>query len=159
MPIPIVQNDGRWSFDTKAGRQEILFRRIGRNELDAIEVCRGYVEAQHEYASERHDGATVNQYAQRIISTPGKQDGLAWQTADGTWEGPVGEEIARAIAEGYTDKLRAVPRLLLQDPEGPGSGSPAGRDGLRGQGRDDRRLRAGRRARGLPRDRASRPSS
>jgi len=104
MPVPLVQKSGRWSFDSKAGRQEILFRRIGRNELDAIEVCRGYVEAQNEYASERHDGATINQYAQKIVSSPGKQDGLAWKSADGTWEGPVGEGIARVIAEGYSTK-------------------------------------------------------
>lgn len=105
MPIPIVEKKGRWSFDSKKGREEVLSRRIGRNELDAIEVCRGYVEAQVEYSLTRHDAATVNQYAQRIISTPGKHDGLAWQAADGTWEGPVGEGIARVIAEGYTDKF------------------------------------------------------
>jgi hypothetical protein len=104
-PIPVVQKNGRWMFDTKAGRREILFRRIGRNELDAIEVCHGYVEAQHEYALTKHDGATVNQYAQKIVSSPGKQDGLAWQGSDGSWQGPVGESIARVIAEGYTDKL------------------------------------------------------
>ena len=84
LPIPIVKRDGRWFFDTKAGRQEILYRRIGSNELDAIEICRGYVEAQHEYASEKHDGSKVNQYAQRIISTPGKQDGLVWRNPDRT---------------------------------------------------------------------------
>jgi hypothetical protein len=104
MPIPLAQKGGRWSFDSKAGRQEVLFRRIGDNELVAIDICRGYVEAQNEYASERHDGAKINQYAQRIVSTPGKQDGLAWKTADGTWAGPVGEGIARVIAEGYTTK-------------------------------------------------------
>ena len=91
MPIPIVKKGSTWRFDTVAGRQEMLLRRIGRNELDAIQVCRGYVEAQHEYASQKRDGARVNQYAQKIISTPGKQDGLAWQNADGTWGGPVGE--------------------------------------------------------------------
>ncbi len=106
LPIPIVQKGSTWQFDSKAGRQEILYRRIGGNELDAIEVCRGYVEAQHEYASEKHDGAIVNQYAQRIISTPGKQDGLAWRAADGTWQGPVGEAIAKVIAEGYSDKAQ-----------------------------------------------------
>ena len=106
MPIPLVQKNGRWLFDTKAGRQEILYRRIGENELDAITICRGYVEAQFDYASERHDGALVNQYAQRVISTPGKQDGLAWQAADGSWEGPVGEEIAKFIEEGYTDRSK-----------------------------------------------------
>jgi len=99
-PIPLVKRNGWWYFDTKAGSKEILFRRIGENELDAIEICRGYVEAQQQYALERHDG--VNQYAQRIISTPSTQDGLAWQTAEGTWAGPVGENIAKALAEGYT---------------------------------------------------------
>jgi len=104
VPIPIVKNNGKWSFDTKVGREEILNRRIGANELDAIAVCRGYVEAQHQYAEEKHDDAKVNQYAQRVISTPGKHDGLAWQNPDGTWGGPVGEGIARAIERGYTEK-------------------------------------------------------
>jgi hypothetical protein len=109
LPIPIVKKDGKWSFDTKAGREEILNRRIGANELDAITICRGYVEAQHEYAADKHDGAIVNQYAQRIISTPGKQDGLAWKNADGTWEGPVGEGIARALEQGYSEKNKPQP--------------------------------------------------
>ena len=104
VPIPIVKNKGKWSFDTKVGREEILNRRIGANELDAIAICRGYVEAQHEYAQEKHDDAKVNQFAQRIISTPGKHDGLAWQNPDGTWGGPVGEAVARAIERGYTEK-------------------------------------------------------
>ncbi|HEX5041393.1 MAG TPA: DUF2950 family protein, partial [Candidatus Polarisedimenticolaceae bacterium] len=85
LPIPLVKQGGQWRFDSKAGRQEILYRRIGQNELDAIDVCRGYVEAQEEYASEKHDGATINQYAQRVVSTPGKHDGLAWQNPDGSW--------------------------------------------------------------------------
>jgi hypothetical protein len=104
LPIPIVEKGGKWRFDTKAGRQELLYRRIGGNELDAIEVCQGYVEAQHDYASEKRDGAAVNQYAQRVVSTPGRQDGLAWKAEDGTWQGPVGEGIARVIAEGYSDR-------------------------------------------------------
>jgi len=102
VPIPLVKQHGKWAFDTKAGRQEILNRRIGANELDAIEICRGYVDAQHEYALEKHDDSKVNQYAQRIISTPGKHDGLAWKNDDGTWGGPVGEGIARAIEQGYS---------------------------------------------------------
>jgi len=102
--IPIVRRGDKWSFDGAAGKEEILRRRIGRNELDAIEVCRGFVEAQHAYALERHDGMRVNQYAQRVVSTKGKQDGLAWQDPDGTWRGPVGEAIARFIAEGYSDR-------------------------------------------------------
>jgi Protein of unknown function (DUF2950) len=103
-PIPIVKHKGKWSFDTKAGRQEILNRRVGANELDAIAICRGYGEAQHEYAQEKHDDSKVNQYAQRIISTPGKQDGLAWQNPDGTWAGPVGENVAKALEQGYTQQ-------------------------------------------------------
>ncbi len=102
LPIPIVKRKGKWSFDTKVGREEILNRRIGANELNAIAICRGFVEAQHEYAMEKHDGSKVNQYAQRVLSTPGKHDGLAWQNPDGTWGGPVGEEVAKALAEGYS---------------------------------------------------------
>jgi len=101
LPIPIVKQKGKWFFDTKVGREEILNRRVGENELNAIEICRGFVDAQHEYAMERHDGSKVNQYAQHILSTPGKHDGLAWQNPDGTWGGPVGEEVAEALQEGY----------------------------------------------------------
>src|SRR4026208_2174795 len=79
VPIPIVKQKGKWFFDTKVGREEILNRRIGANELDAIAICRGFVEAQKEYALQKHDDAKVNQYAQRVISTPGKHDGLARQ--------------------------------------------------------------------------------
>ena len=102
LPIPLVKRNGKWSFDTKVGREEILNRRIGANELNAIAICRGFVEAQHEYAMEKHDGSKVNQYAQRVLSTPGKHDGLAWQNPDGTWGGPVGEEVAKALEEGYS---------------------------------------------------------
>jgi hypothetical protein len=102
LPIPIVKQKGKWFFDTKVGREEILNRRVGANELNAIQICRGFVEAQHEYAQEKHDDSKVNQYAQRIVSTPGKHDGLAWQNADGTWAGPVGEEVAKALEQGYT---------------------------------------------------------
>lgn len=102
LPIPIVKRKGKWSFDTKVGREEILNRRIGANELDAITICRGFVEAQNEYAQEKHDDAKVNQYAQRVISTPGKHDGLAWKNANGTWGGPIGEEVAKALEQGYS---------------------------------------------------------
>jgi hypothetical protein len=107
-PIPIMKRGQRWSFDAKAGRHELVNRRIGANELDAIAICRGYVEAQHEYALEKREANEVNQYAQRIISTPGKRDGLAWKLPDGTWGGPVGEKIASAIEQGY-DVSRADP--------------------------------------------------
>jgi hypothetical protein len=103
-PIPLVKERGKWVFATNLGRQEILNRRIGANELNTIAVCRGFVEAQSEYAAEKHDDSKVNQYAQNIISTPGKHDGLAWQNADGTWDGPVGPEVAKALQEGYSAK-------------------------------------------------------
>ena len=103
-PVPIVKTGTAWSFDSKAGLNEILVRRVGRNELDAIEILRGFVEAQDEYADEKHGDSHVNQYAQKIISTPGKQDGLAWQNADGTWDGPIGENVARAIDRGFSGR-------------------------------------------------------
>jgi len=105
-PVPLAKRGGKWSFDAPAGREELLRRRIGGNELDAIAVCRGYVEAQYDYALRRREGYNVNEYAQRIISTPGKRDGLAWRNPDGTWGGPVGEHIAHAIEEGYTSKAQ-----------------------------------------------------
>jgi hypothetical protein len=126
LPIPIVRKGGRWYFDSEAGRREILYRTIGGNELDAIQICRGYVEAQHEYALVKHEGASVNQYAQRIISSPGKQDGLAWQNADGTWGGPVGENVARAIEQGYSDKPVPYHGYLFKVLKGQGPAAPLG---------------------------------
>jgi hypothetical protein len=126
MPFPIVQQGGRWHFDAAAGIDEILRRRIGQDELDAITVCQGFVEAEREYASVRHDGSLVNQYAQRIISTPGKQDGLAWQAADGTWEGPVGESIASFITEGYSDKSQPFHGYYYKVLKGQGPAAPLG---------------------------------
>lgn len=104
LPIPLVKRNGKWSFDTKEGRREVPNRRIGANELNAITVCRGFVEAQQDYAAEKHDDSKVNQYAQKVISTPGKHDGLAWQNEDGSWDGPVGPEVAKALQEGYSGK-------------------------------------------------------
>jgi Protein of unknown function (DUF2950) len=101
-PVPLVKTGTTWSFDSKAGLNEILLRRIGRNELDTIELLRGFNEAQDEYAETRHAGQQVNQYAQKVISTPGTQDGLAWRNPDGTWDGPIGENVARAIERGYS---------------------------------------------------------
>jgi len=100
-PVPINERMGRWSFNTAAGRREILVRRIGRNELDAIEVCHGYVEAQHEFALTKKAAGLPNQYAQKIVSMDGDQNALAWKNADGSWDGPIGEKIASAIAKGY----------------------------------------------------------
>jgi hypothetical protein len=101
-PVPLVKRGEKWSFDAKSGRQELLYRRIGANELDAIGICLGYVEAQNDYAYQTREGYDVNQYAQQIVSTPGKQDGLAWQNPDGTWGGPLGEKVALAIEQGYS---------------------------------------------------------
>jgi len=127
MPIPMVRRKGKWLFDSKAGRKEILYRRIGSNELDAIEACRTYVDAQHEYALEKHDGSSLNQYAQKIISTEGKQDGLAWRNADGTLGGPLGEELARSLAEGYSKKGDPVHGYYFKILKGQGSAAPLGR--------------------------------
>ena len=102
MPVPLVQTNGKWHFDAKQGRNEILYRRIGANELDAIQICRGFVEAQKEYSSQIHDNSGINEYAQKIISSPGKHDGLYWQNPDGSSGGPIGEAVARAISEGYS---------------------------------------------------------
>jgi Protein of unknown function (DUF2950) len=125
LPIPLVRKGGKWYFDTQAGREEIIYRRIGTNELDAIQLCRGYVEAQKEYALEKHDGE-VNQYAQRIISTPGKQDGLAWQNPDGSWGGPVGEGIAKAISQGYSDRSQPYHGYYFKILKGQGPDTPLG---------------------------------
>lgn len=126
LPIPIVKRSGKWYFDTKAGREVILLRRIGANELDALDICRGFVDAQHEYAMEKHDDAKVNQYAQKIISTPGKKDGLAWQNADGTWGGPLGETIAQALAEGYSDKAKPYHGYFFKVLKAQGPDAPMG---------------------------------
>ncbi len=104
LPIPIVKVNGEWHFDVEQGKQEILARRIGSNELDAIEVCRGYVEAQNDYAEKDRTGSGVLHYAQKIISSPGEQDGLYWSSAGGQDESPIGAIVARAFAEGYTKK-------------------------------------------------------
>jgi hypothetical protein len=101
MPIPIVRVGGRWYFDTARGKQEILNRRIGSNELDAIGVCRGYVEAQNNYAENNQTDDGVPYYAQKIISSPGKHDGLYWAGEDSS---PMEKIIATAFAEGYTQR-------------------------------------------------------
>jgi hypothetical protein len=126
LPVLIVKKAGKWSFDVQTGRQEILYRRIGDNELNAIRICRGFVEAQHEYALEKHDGSEVNQYAQRIVSTPGKQDGLAWRNSDGTWGGPVGEGIARIIEQGYTSRSEPFHGYFFKVLKGQGPAAPLG---------------------------------
>ncbi len=104
-PIPIVQNDGKWLFDTKAGLEEALNRKIGENELSAIVTCRAYAVAQWEYYTEGDwDHDSVAEYAQRLYSTPGKHDGLYWETSEDDKPSPLGKLVAAARAEGYGPK-------------------------------------------------------
>jgi hypothetical protein len=104
-PIPLKkQSDGKWAFDTAAGREEILNRRIGRNELAVIGICRAVAQAETEYHSQTHDGAITKQYALKFISDPGKHNGLYWQSAEGQPQSPLGQMAAYATSEGYTVK-------------------------------------------------------
>jgi len=104
-PIPLKKNaDGQWFFDTAAGKEEILNRRIGRNELAIIDVCRAVAAAQAQYFSQLHDGATRKQYALKFISDPGKQNGLYWQSLPRQPDSPLGPLVAFATAEGYSAK-------------------------------------------------------
>jgi hypothetical protein len=126
LPVPLVKQGDKWQFDSKAGRTEILDRRIGANELDAITICRGYTEAQKEYASEVHDNSGINQYALRIISSPGKQDGLSWKNTDGSQGGPIGEAVAEALEEGYTSKSGPYHGYYFKILKGQGPAAPMG---------------------------------
>lgn len=126
-PIPLVRRRESWHFDTAAGREEILFRRIGRNELAAIQVCLAYVDAQDEYA-QRNTGAGLPTYAQRIVSSPGKKDGLYWPMEEQGGEvSPLGQMVANATAEGYRRGAGRTPFhgyyykiLMRQGPTAPG---------------------------------------
>jgi hypothetical protein len=100
-PIPLVRKGSAWYFDTAAGKQEILYRRIGRNELAAIQVCHELVDAEKEYYAEPHDGDSGKQYAQKFFSDPNKHNGLYWQPGSGEAESPVGPLLASAAAEGH----------------------------------------------------------
>jgi len=124
-PIPLVRKDGTWRFDTAAGRAEILYRRIGRNELNAIETALAYVDAQQEYAEQGVAGNGV--YAQRVVSRPGTKDGLYWPAQSGADESPLGELAASAAAEGYRAGQQRAPYhgyyykvLTRQGPNAPG---------------------------------------
>ncbi len=103
-PIPILKKGGIWFFDTQAGKEEILNRRIGRNELSTIQVCLAYVDAQREYARRGREGGGLREYAQKFISEKGKKDGLYWETKEGEEESPIGPFVSRAVKEGYTKK-------------------------------------------------------
>jgi len=102
LPIPVVRRNGRWFFDGAAGAEEIVYRRIGRNELGAIDVCLGIVAAQEEYASEGRDGQPAGLYAQKVLSDPGRHNGLYWSVAPGESPSPAGPLLAKASAESYT---------------------------------------------------------
>jgi len=125
-PVPIARTGDKWFFDANAGRQELLYRRIGHNELDAINVCYTYADAQEEYAFRKRNGYEVHQYAQRIISAPGKQDGLAWQSSDGSWEGPLAENVAQAIEQGYTSSAEPYHGYFFKILSGQGPDAPLG---------------------------------
>ncbi|MGA2345589.1 MAG: DUF2950 domain-containing protein [Candidatus Sulfotelmatobacter sp.] len=103
-PIPLMEKGGAWFFDTEAGKREILYRRVGRNELSAIRVCQELVAAQKEFRSTRGD-----QYASKILSDPGQHNGLYWKAADGEPESPIGPLVAAAVAEGYAKTQDGAP--------------------------------------------------
>lgn len=105
MPIPLVKSPAGWRFDTPQGKKEILARRIGRNELSAIQVCLAIVDAAHEYAALDVDGDSIPEYASRFVSRPGKHDGLYWPTKSDEPLSPLGPLLAAATSEGYTNSV------------------------------------------------------
>jgi len=128
-PIPLMHTSGGWYFDTAAGKKEILYRRIGKNELNAIQVCHELVDAQKEYNGQTHDGGSANQYAQKFFSDPDKHNGLYWTAASGETQSPIGPLVASAEAEGYTRNTDHQPQpfegyyfrvLNAQGPNAPG---------------------------------------
>jgi Protein of unknown function (DUF2950) len=108
-PIPLVHKGGLWYFDTAVGKQQILYRRIGKNEMAVIQVCHELVDAQKEYYGQPHDGDSGSQYAQKLSSDPGKHNGLYWQASAGEGESPIGPLMASAAAEGYPADLQPQP--------------------------------------------------
>ena len=140
-PFPSSRNDGKWYFDTKAGREEVLFRRIGENELDAITICRGFVEAQNEYAQ-----TGPRQFRRESIRAEDYQH--AWKTG---WAGlaklptavgevPIGEGVANALEEGYVDKTKPFHGYYFKILKGQGPNATSGQARLRDRGSDDRRV-------------------
>ena len=129
-PIPLKKNDsGQWFFDTAAGREEILRRRIGRNELSVIDVCGALADAQADYYSRRHDDGSTKQFALKFISDPGKQNGLYWDSQDGQPKSPLGPLLAYATAEGYSvkpDAHQPFHGYYFRMLKGQGSNAPGG---------------------------------
>ena len=123
MPIPLVNKGNSWYFDTDAGKKEILYRRIGRNEISAIRVCQELVAAEKEYYSAHH-----NEYAQKIFSDDGQHNGLYWKAAGANRQSPIGPLVASAVADGYAeiegDSPDSLSRLLLPHPYPSGHKTP-----------------------------------
>jgi hypothetical protein len=128
-PIPLVHKGGSWYFDTSAGKQEILYRRVGRNEMAVIQVCHELVDAEKEYYAQSHDGDAGKEYAPKLLSAPHKHDGLYWEVGSGEPESPIGPLLASAAAEGYTQEADQGPQpfqgyffriLTKQDGKAPG---------------------------------------
>ena len=142
MPIPIVKRDGKWAFDGEAGIDELIYRRVGANELGAIDTCRGLVAAQIEYASEGRDGDPPGIYALKLLSDEGLHNGLFWPTAEGEPPSPAGPFVAGAAGEGYRRGAGATEpyhgyyyRLLYaQGPNANGGAREYFKDGLLTEG-------------------------
>ena len=109
LPIPLAHKGDQWYWDGQAGKEEILYRRIGHNELAAINVCKGIVSAQRDYAASAHDGKPAGSYAVRLVSQPGKQNGLYWEAKEGEPESPAGPMLAQAANEGYDTSGNRTP--------------------------------------------------
>ena len=101
LPTPLVRRNGRWEFDGAAGAEELVYRRIGRNELDAIAVCKGIVDAESDYAVMNAEKNSVKTYAAKLMSNPGRRDGLYWEAQAGESASPAGPLPARGVEEGY----------------------------------------------------------
>jgi hypothetical protein len=129
-PIPLKKNDsGQWFFDTAAGKEEILRRRIGRNELSGIDVCGALADAQADYYSRRHDDGSTKQFALKFISDPGKQNGLYWESPEGQPKSPLGPLLAYATNEGYSvkpDAHQPFHGYYFHMLKGQGSNAPSG---------------------------------
>jgi hypothetical protein len=109
LPIPLTHKGDQWYWDGQAGKEEILYRRIGHNELAAINVCKGIVSAQRDYAASAHDGKPTGSYAARLVSEHGKQNGLYWEAKEGKPESPAGPMLAQAASEGYDTSGNRTP--------------------------------------------------
>jgi hypothetical protein len=129
MPVPIVKTGKRWHFQTEEGRQEILNRRIGKNEMGAIQTCLAVVDAEKEYATLDRDNDQLLEYAQKFESEKGKKDGLYWETAPGEPVSPMGPLVARAVKEGYGNAEQLAPfhgyyfKILTAQGENAGGGA------------------------------------